>query len=221
MLQTLTSVSKLDVSDETANGVDVASLCERPEGSGVEVFGYPIKAASEVVEGVLPLAGEVGDQVLLVDDRLVALDHCTDLGREDSNDVVGLLVTKVVKRWLLGSDAGDAVDERDGGVRVDVRECPVKDLLRIVEMGGLRKRTTKKSPIDGWKARWRGKERLTPRNDGFRVKGSLQELLTTAVSLLLLVEESVDLLADGQVFEVGVGVVIFSKLRGERGSGWA
>lgn len=170
---------------------------------------------------MLPLAGEIRDQVLLVDDRLIPLDCGADFRRKDGDDVVGLLMTEIIEGRLLGGDAGDAVDERDVGARVDVRECPVKDLLCIVEMGGLQKRTTEKSSIDGRKARWRGKERLTPRNDGFQVKGSLQELLTTTVSLLLLVEESVDLLADGQMFEVGVGVVIFSKLRGERGSGWA
>lgn len=221
LLQTLTSFSKLDVSDETANGGDVASLCKRPEGSGVEVLSYPVKAVSEIVEGVLPLAGEVRDQVLLVNDCLIALDCGTGLRRKDGDDVIGLLVTEVVEGRLLGGEAGDTVDERDVGARVDVRECPVKDLLRVVEMGSLRKWAPNESSIDGWKARWCGKKRLAPRDDGFWVERSVEELLTAAIGLLLLVEESVDLFPNGQMCEVGVGVEVFSKLHGERGSGWA
>ena len=50
------------------------------------VVANPIELVSEAVERLLPLAVELLEKMLLVEDSLVALDGCTNLLLEDADD---------------------------------------------------------------------------------------------------------------------------------------
>ena len=70
----------------------------RPGIGLVEVVANPIELVSEAVERLLPLAVELLEEVLLVEDCLVALDGCANLLLEDADDFGGRLLFEVWER---------------------------------------------------------------------------------------------------------------------------
>ena len=70
----------------------------RPGIGLVEVVANPIELVSEAVERLLPLAVELLEEVLLVEDRLVALDSCVNLLLEYADDFGGRLLLEVWER---------------------------------------------------------------------------------------------------------------------------
>ena len=70
----------------------------RPGIGLVEVVTDPIELVSEAVERLLPLAVELLEEVLLVEDRLVALDGRANLLLEDADDFGGRLLLEVWER---------------------------------------------------------------------------------------------------------------------------
>ena len=67
----------------------------RPGIGLVEVVADPIELVSEAVERLLPLAVELLEEVLLIEDRLVALDGRANLLLEDADDFGGRLLLEV------------------------------------------------------------------------------------------------------------------------------
>ena len=70
----------------------------RPGIGLVEVVANPIELVSEAMERLLPLAVELLEEVLLVEDRLVALDGRANLLLEDADDFGGRLLLEVWER---------------------------------------------------------------------------------------------------------------------------
>ena len=70
----------------------------RPGVGLVEVVANPIELVSEAVERLLPLAVELLEKMLLVEDSLVALDCRANLLLEDADDFGGRLLLEVWER---------------------------------------------------------------------------------------------------------------------------
>ena len=70
----------------------------RPGIGLVEVVTDPIELVSEAVERLLPLAVELLEEMLLVEDRLIALNGCANLLLEDADDFGGRLLLEVWER---------------------------------------------------------------------------------------------------------------------------
>ena len=70
----------------------------RPGIGLVEIVANPIELVSEAVERLLPLAVELLEEVLLVEDRLVALDGRANLLLENADDFGGRLLLEVWER---------------------------------------------------------------------------------------------------------------------------
>ena len=70
----------------------------RPGIGLVEVVANPIELVSEAVERLLPLAVELLEKMLLVEDSLVALDGCANLLFKDANNFSGRLLLEVWER---------------------------------------------------------------------------------------------------------------------------
>ena len=70
----------------------------RPGIGLVKVVANPIELVSEAVERLLPLAVELLEKVLLVEDSLVALDSRADLLLKNADDFGGRLLLEVWER---------------------------------------------------------------------------------------------------------------------------
>lgn len=186
---------KLDPSDESTSRIDVASLSKRPRRSGGNVVSCPIKTATDVVDGVTPIGRKLVDEVLLVDDCLVADDGCVQLRAEDCDDVDIVTLPEGVEGGLLRSD-GDTLNQRytDRRLRAVVGERALRDLLSVVERVRVGERLS-----DRLVRALTAKALVTARLqfDGCKVEHSSNEITTVTASAR-----------------------IFSKLRGGSG-GWA
>ena len=70
----------------------------RPGIGLVEIVADPIELVGEAMEQLLPLAVELLEEVLLVEDRLVALDGRANLLLEDADDFGSRLLLEVWER---------------------------------------------------------------------------------------------------------------------------
>ena len=80
---------KLYRSDATTSPRDLVALLLRPGVGLVEVLADPIELVSKPMKGLLMVLFDLLEKMLLVEDRLKALDSCANLLVEDPDNFFG------------------------------------------------------------------------------------------------------------------------------------